>query len=118
MSPSVVHPLTKKLMKEEGIVLDHVFSKGLSEVPQCGNVLVGLHMDLEGMAEVQALEYPCKEFWPIEDPITYAGQDQLLAIKFREVRDKVRKQTIKLYQKLRQSEVLSRDDDRVPRKGT
>lgn len=91
MEPKGVHPLTVKVLKEEGIDTSKLRSKDISEylglipvhhlIVVCGNAEGSCPRIFPGILD--------REFWPFDDPPAFQGTDEEKLNKFREVRDQI-----------------------------
>ncbi len=86
-----MHPLTIRVMTEQGFDLAGHWAKGVREylgkvffrylIIPCGKTEDGCPRVWPGVSE--------RVFWPVENPTTYDGPEEEKLSKFREVRDQI-----------------------------
>ncbi len=86
--PTQVHPLSRQVMQEVGISLDHHRSTSVAAIdPQSVDLVITLCADEvcpAPLAQVPHLH------WPIADPARPAADDATLLAQFRQAREEIR----------------------------
>jgi two-component system phosphate regulon sensor histidine kinase PhoR len=89
-NPKPIHPLAIQVMKEVGIDISQLRSKGLEEVPlESIDLLITLCSDAAEICPAIRLDAQ-REHWPLPDPSLALGDDDHVRKVFREVRDAIR----------------------------
>ncbi len=96
VEPAGIHPLTVKVMEEEGIDISHQFSKSLKDF--MGRVHFGYLITVCAEADKNCPStFPgmgTRIHWDIEDPAGFVGREDEKLNKFREVRNIVKKKVL------------------------
>jgi arsenate reductase len=93
LEPKEIHPLTIKVMAEVGIDISRQYSKALKDY--MGKIHFGYLITVCSEAEKRCpTAFPGMGYrlhWDIEDPANFKGTEEEKLMKFREIRDIVRK---------------------------
>lgn len=90
LEPSVVNPLTIRVMEEAGVDMSEARSKGLAEL--IGKTHFGYLITVCSNAEEKCPIFPgmgMRLHWPFDDPAAVAGTDDEKLATFRRVRDEI-----------------------------
>jgi arsenate reductase len=90
LEPSIINPLTIRVMEEMGIDLSNQRSKSLQEY--MGKLHFGYLITVCDRAEQKCPIFPgmgMRLHWPFEDPSRASGNDAERLAKFRQVRDQI-----------------------------
>lgn len=93
LEPSVVNPLTIRVMEEAGVDMGGAYSKSLGEF--IGKVHFGYLITVCSKAEEKCQIFPgmgVRLHWPFDDPAAVAGTEEERLAFFRKVRDEIREQ--------------------------
>ena len=88
LKPTVIHPLTVRVLTEAGLDVSGQHAKSVNEV--LGKVPFGYLITVCADAERECPTFPgvsVRLHWPIEDPAKFEGAAEQKLAKFREVRD-------------------------------
>ncbi len=90
VAPAGIHPMTVRVLEEEGIDMGNHFSKSIDQIPAEEFDLV---ITLCGHAKDRCPAFPervAREHWPIDDPIAMVATAEQRLQMFRETREKIR----------------------------
>lgn len=88
LRPTVIHPLTKRVLIEAGLDISEQYAKPVTKY--LGKLHFGYLITVCADAERECPTFPdvsVRLHWPIEDPARFQGTDEQKLAKFREVRD-------------------------------
>lgn len=95
MEPSVVNPLTLRVIQEAGLDTEGHYSKGLDKY--MGKVHFGYLITVCDRAEENCPVFPGvgrREFWPFPDPAAFEGDEEEKLAYSRQVRDQIRERVM------------------------
>jgi len=95
--PKKIHPMTIKVMEEDGYDLRSHASKSLEHY--LGKVHFGIIVTVCSNAEKLCPTFPdvsTRLFWDLEDPAAYMGSEEQKLNKFREIQDVIKEKLKKL----------------------
>ena len=93
LEPSVVNPLTIRVMEEAGVDMSGAYSKSLRDF--IGKVHFGYLITVCSKAEEKCPIFPgmgVRLHWPFDDPAAVAGTEEERLAFFRKVRDEIKEQ--------------------------
>jgi arsenate reductase (thioredoxin) len=103
VTPAGIHPMTLRVLEEEGLDVSGQRSKSVNEVPMaemdylitlCGHARDACPAVPEGVK---------KEHWPIDDPIGMVGTLESRFQMFRETREKIRDRVLDFVKRLQKN---------------
>jgi arsenate reductase len=91
VEPTELHPLTRRVLEEDGLDCGSLRSKGLEEVRAFApfETVFVVCRSLEESCPKTIAGWGPRLAWPFEDPAAFAGQPEACLAKFRQIRDEV-----------------------------